>query len=199
MPFSYLFLILSIIAGITCISCAPLSDVKAPENTTIHMKSYTSPYTAAPLDRIYLTKKDGERVNLFLNADRKLEYPPDHFVDMAGLSPAQVESKLRQLDPSIVTFTYEEFRANRVALTGEVNIQTHLDLQDAPIRVLDAIAAAGGFTPLADSKRVRLLRQNAGKVQVYELNMQDVVHGRNMQQNIIVQAGDSIYIPRALL
>jgi polysaccharide export outer membrane protein len=198
----YLRLKCIVISGLmltVCVSCAPLSDVHAPSDTVIPMKSYNQAYAAAPLDRIDVTKKNGEIVNLSLSADRKLEYPQGNTINMAGLNPDQITAKLKKVDPSIRQVTYSEFRANRVALTGEVNIQTHLDLQDAPIRALDAIAAAGGFTPLANTRRVRLLRENAGRVEVYELNMNDVMHGRNMQQNMLLQAGDSIYVPRTLL
>ena len=67
------------------------------------------------------------------------------------------------------------------------------------MRVMDAIAAANGFTPLANRRRVRLLRQNAGTCEVYELDMRGLMRGESPEQNLLLEPGDVITVPRNFL
>jgi polysaccharide export outer membrane protein len=67
------------------------------------------------------------------------------------------------------------------------------------MRLMDAIAAANGFTPLADKQHVRLVRENAGTVETYEIDFRQLLRGENMRQNILVKPGDVITVPRHFL
>jgi polysaccharide export outer membrane protein len=86
-----------------------------------------------------------------------------------------------------------------VTVLGEVYHQILSEMPEGPMRLLDAIAAANGFTALANRKRVRLIRQNADRIEVYQINVQDIMNGRNVEHNILVQPGDVITVPRNFL
>lgn len=58
--------------------------------------------------------------------------------------------------------------------------------------VLQAIAAAGGYTEYADSRKVSLTRGRDVKI----INMRDVE--RNPQQDLSVESGDVIRVPRSI-
>jgi protein involved in polysaccharide export with SLBB domain len=58
--------------------------------------------------------------------------------------------------------------------------------------ILQAIATAGGYTEFAEPKRVMLTRN--GKVR--ELNMRDIE--RNPQNDIPIESGDVIRVPRSI-
>ena len=60
------------------------------------------------------------------------------------------------------------------------------------VTVLQAIATAGGYTEFADPKRVNLTRGRDVKI----INMRDVE--RNPQQDISVESGDVIRVPRSI-
>ena len=92
-----------------------------------------------------------------------------------------------------------EFRTNKITVLGEVFHQIHTDLGEGPMRVMDAIASANGFTPLADKRHVRLLRENAGRTEVYEFDLREMLLGRDLTQNFLLQPGDVITIPRNFL
>ena len=68
-----------------------------------------------------------------------------------------------------------------------------------PLRVMDGIAAANGFTPLANKRRVKLVRQNAGVVAVYELDLREMMLGADLGQNLLLKPGDVITVPRNFL
>jgi len=57
--------------------------------------------------------------------------------------------------------------------------------------ILDALAAAGGFTEFANAKKVYLLRGTAK----YFFNYKEVIQGQHMEQNIMLEDGDLIVVP----
>ena len=163
------------------------------------VETYTEPYRVGPLDTITVTHKNGASDTLQVTVDDKLEYPDGTPLHVIGHTPDQVAGTLKDRDSAIKSVSVSEYKGNRISVTGEVNIQTNFDLQDSPMRVLDAIATAGGFTPLADASSVRLVRRTSGKVEVYDLNMHDVERGKNVFQDILLEPGDHIFIPRSFL
>jgi polysaccharide export outer membrane protein len=60
---------------------------------------------------------------------------------------------------------------------------------------LQGLSSAGGFTQFADLKRIYLLRTENGQQMKFSFNYKDVVHGRALQQNIPLKAGDTIVVP----
>jgi protein involved in polysaccharide export with SLBB domain len=181
------------------IACAPLADVTADSGSTVPpSRTYQEPYQMAPLDKIIITKDSGETETLKVTTDAPVEYQ-GRSLKVIGRSSDEVASALKKRDGTIKSVSVEEFRGNRITVTGEVNIQTNFDLQDSPTRVLDAIASAGGFTPLADTSEVRLTRHNAGKVEVFELDMHAAQRGSSDYLNMLLEPGDRIYVPRSFL
>lgn len=182
------------------VACAPLSDIGSGSNAIdLPTCTYEEPYQVAPLDQIVISRKSGSTVVLKITTDSPVEYPEGQPLHALGQSPDEVAALLKHRDSSITSVRVDEFRGNRVTVTGEVNIQTNFDLQDSPMRVLDAIASAGGFTPLADSSEVRMTRHNAGKVEVFQLDLHAAQKGSADYLNLLLQPGDRIYVPRSFL
>jgi protein involved in polysaccharide export with SLBB domain len=86
-----------------------------------------------------------------------------------------------------------------VTVLGEVYHQIYTDMNSGPMRVMDAIAAANGFTAIANQRRVKLLRENAGQVEIYELDLRQVMRGENPASNLLLKPGDVITVPRNFL
>lgn len=60
-----------------------------------------------------------------------------------------------------------------------------------PTTVLEAISKAGGLQEFGNPKKIYILRGN----QRLHFNYKDVIHGKNMDQNIQLQPGDHIVVP----
>ena len=116
-----------------------------------------------------------------------------------GQSVGEFRAWLRKNFPEAVAIEVTEFKDNRISVLGEVFHQIHTDLGNGTMRLMDAIAAANGFTPLADKQHVRLVRENAGTVEIYEIDFRQLLRGENMQQNVLVKPGDVITVPRNFL
>jgi polysaccharide export outer membrane protein len=60
-----------------------------------------------------------------------------------------------------------------------------------PTTVLEAISKAGGLQDFANPKKIYILR---GDKRI-PFNYKDVIHGKNMDQNIHLEPGDHIVVP----
>ena len=62
--------------------------------------------------------------------------------------------------------------------------------------VLDAIAMAGGFRDFAKQKSIYVLRHNPDGTETrLPFNYKDVIKGKNVEQNIKLEARDSVVVP----
>lgn len=158
----------------------------------------TCPYHINPLDKAVLTYADGSRKELIVNQVGTIEANsgPEK---VAGLPVAEYKTLLNKDFPGAVAIEVTEFRDNRFSVLGEVFHQIHTELGNGPMRLMDAIAAANGFTSLADKRHVRLVRENAGLVETYEIDFRQLMRGENMRQNILIKPGDVITVPRNFL
>jgi polysaccharide export outer membrane protein len=59
------------------------------------------------------------------------------------------------------------------------------------IRLLDAFANCSGFKDFANTKKIYVLRGD----KKFMFNYKDVSHGKHMEQNIVVQNGDRVFVP----
>ena len=65
-----------------------------------------------------------------------------------------------------------------------------------PARLTQAIAAAGGIKPLADINRVQVRRSTRnGLKQTFELDLLELLQGGNLDSDLILQDGDTIFVP----
>lgn len=156
------------------------------------------PYRLAVLDRVHLNLPGGEIRHWQVSQEGILDLEGEK-PKVAGLPKEEVIRLVKAKFPQATSVEIEEFRPNRISVLGEVFHQLNSELADGPMRVMDAIAAANGFTPLANKRRVKLVRQNAGRVEVYELDLRLMMNGEGMNQNILLRAGDVITVPRNFL
>ena len=174
------------------------SSEEDPQAAALTPEISQLPYRLAVLDKVHLNLAGGEVRHLQVSQEGILEMDGDK-AKVVGLSKEEVIRLVQGKYPQATTVEVEEFRPNRISVLGEVFHQLNSELADGPMRVMDAIAAANGFTPLANQRRVKLVRQNAGRVEVYELDLRQMMKGENMRQNLLLKPGDVITVPRNFL
>ena len=121
-------------------------------------------------------------------------------VKAAGYTPVQLQGVLADAmkkyvsDPQ-VTVVIEKVASLNFNIVGEVNKPGYYPLTRR-LTVLDAIALAGGFKDFAKTKKVYILRTSAnGAEQRIPFNYNEVIKGKNSQQNIDLQPRDTIVVP----
>jgi len=183
-----------IIVAFSVLACGCVHDT----GSSVPISRATEPYAMAPLDSARVISRDGSRHEVLVSQEGRVDLPSGTKV-VQGLPVDSFRALVSRAYPSAREVTIREFRTNRVTVLGEVFHQIHTDLSDGPMRVMDAIAAANGFTPLANKRRVRLVRQNAGAIAVYELDLRELMRGTHLDQNLLLEPGDVITVPRNFL
>jgi polysaccharide biosynthesis/export protein len=84
----------------------------------------------------------------------------------------------------------------KVYVTGQVRNSGGFDVPAGEtITVSRAILNAGGFSDFADKKNVQLTRKKDGRSEIHTVNVQEVLAKGKLDQDLIVQAGDMVFVP----
>jgi polysaccharide export outer membrane protein len=84
--------------------------------------------------------------------------------------------------------------AQKIYVIGRVNKPGEF-VSGRYIDVLQALSMAGGLTPFASANDIRILRRKNASEQVIPFRYNDVVKGKNLEQNIILKPGDVVVVP----
>ena len=122
-------------------------------------------------------------------------------IKASGLTTAQVETQVADrlkaneiLNNPSVTVGVVASHSRKYYVAGEVNHAGAFDLV-VPIHVSEALINAGGFKDFANKKKIRIIREvPGGKPKIFPYNDKEVSHGKNMEQNILLEPGDRIYV-----
>jgi len=151
--------------------------------------------TATPL------KAPSERItrSVRIRPDGRISFDYVGDLQVEGLTPEEVDRLLtNQLERYIkgvdVTVVVTEFNAKTIYVFGEVNRPGKFPL-DTRLTVLDAIALAGSFTPRAALSRVKLVRGDPDRPQVYKIDLRKVLDKGQLRHNRVLQGGDIIIVP----
>lgn len=137
---------------------------------------------------------------VIVRPDGAFSYPLIGDVRAAGLTTSELETELRGrlsnfIPDAVVTVSVLELRGMRIYVTGKVRSPGQFQV-GRYVDVLQAITLAGGFTPFADIKDIQIIRRDReGRETVFEFNYKEVERGRNLQQNIRLEADDVVLVP----
>jgi polysaccharide export outer membrane protein len=135
-----------------------------------------------------------------VRSDGKISLPLVGELQASGQTPQQLEQEItKRLQSYIsepeVTVIVSESKSQKVNILGMV-AHPGAFLLTSSTTVLDAVAMAGGFKDVAKQKSVYVLRQAPdGTQQKIPFNYKDVIKGKNPEQNIRLQSGDTVVVP----
>jgi polysaccharide export outer membrane protein len=130
--------------------------------------------------------------------DGKITVPMLNDIQAAGLTPEQLGTAVQKAaakyirDPR-VTVIVREIRSRRVFVIGQV-VKPGTILLNGEMNVLQVLAEAGGFLEDADKEDIAIVRVERGQERRYKFNYNEVVRGRNTDQNIRMLPGDTILV-----
>jgi polysaccharide export outer membrane protein len=122
-------------------------------------------------------------------------------VTVVGMTPAELEKEIvklyssqlvsKEITVTVVSSSLPVFVSGAVVRPGKI-------LSDHPITVLEAIMEAGGFDyTKADLGHVRVIRNAAGRVKNYTLNLKLVLQGKQSTP-FYLKPSDIVYVPEKL-
>jgi polysaccharide export outer membrane protein len=138
-------------------------------------------------------------VEVAVRSDGMITLPLIGDIKAAGLRPdalgAEIQkSAARFLEDPAVTVAVRQPNSQKVFITGQVTTPGAHALT-GPRTVMQLIALAGGLTEYADSENITIVRLEGTQTRSYRFNYQDVAKGKMLQQNIALQAGDTVVVP----
>lgn len=108
---------------------------------------------------------------------------------------SELEARIRKLVPdAVVTVATKVIAGYRVYVIGKVARPGDFAI-NRPTDVMQALSLAGGVTPFANADAIRILRREGSKVNAIAFRYSDVESGRHLQQDIILQGGDTVVVP----
>ena len=139
-----------------------------------------------------------------IQPDGSLDFPyAAHSIRVAGLEPRQialavsaqlVEAKF--LVAPQVQVKVKQFNSKKVQIIGQISKPGPLPYQDG-MTLVQAISAAGWFTPLADTNHVQLIRIVHGGKSVNAIISVDAITD-NARADVKLQQGDTIKVDQRL-
>ncbi len=177
-------------------------SASSTDDKTVSPGPVTNPvYVIGPEDVLDITvwkEPDVSRV-VPVRPDGRISLPLINDIQAGGLSPEQlaatVAEKLRKfVNEPQVTVIVTAINSQRVFVVGEALRAGAFPLIPG-MTVLQALAAAGGFTTFANVKKIHVLRIRNGKQVELPFNYRDVLKGDKPEQNISLEPGDTIVVP----
>jgi polysaccharide biosynthesis/export protein len=131
---------------------------------------------------------------------------PDGMISMAllgdvqasGLTPQQladeIAAKLKKFvqDPN-VSVVISQIHSKNIYMLGEVGRKGPIEMTPG-MTLLEAIASAGGLTDYANTKKIYILRDEAGKHQKIPVQYKAALKGAS-ELNLVLKPGDTIVVP----
>ena len=136
--------------------------------------------------------------DVVVRPDGKISIPLLNDVQAAGLTPEQLNAALEQAASKYIaepdaTVIVREVRSRKVYVLGQVARPNSVAL-NTDMNVLQVLTAVGGLLEYADKGNIVMVRSENGRERRFKFNYNDVVKGKKVQQNILLQPGDTIIV-----
>ena len=182
------------------VSAARAAQVPAADTAPAAVEE-SAPYYVAPGDvlRIAVWKEPELSTDVFVRLDGMITVSVVGDVRAAGKTTEQIATEVRTklrsvLEVPQVTVTVAQAVSARFYVVGEVAVSGAFPLTGR-ITILQALALAGGFREFAKRDRIVVIRERRGQRQAIVFNFRDLEAGINLEQNIAVEAGDTLIVP----
>jgi polysaccharide export outer membrane protein len=135
--------------------------------------------------------------------DGSLDFPYTPAIKVGGLEPHQIASAIRDqlieakyLVQPQVQVKVKQFNSKKVQIIGQIAKPGPMAYQDG-MTLVQAISAAGWFTPLADTNHVQVIRIVNGSKSVNAIVSVDAITD-NARADVKLQQGDTIKVDQRL-
>ncbi len=159
-------------------------------------------YTVKPGDvlQVAVWKEPELQGPVLVQPDGRFSFPLAGQIDARGKTVVELQQEITQrlahfiTDP-VVTVSITQINGDKVYVIGQVQ-KPGFFVVNPQVDVMQALSMAGGTTPFAALGSIKILRREAdGQQMALPFNYNAVVHGHDLAQNIILQAGDVVVVP----
>ena len=106
----------------------------------------------------------------------------------------EITEKLKRYIPEpVVTVEVRQILGNKIYVVGKVNRPGEF-VVNPRIDVIQALSIAGGMTPYAALKDIKILRRGANGSTAIPFNYVEIENGEHLE-NIMLESGDTVIVP----
>jgi polysaccharide export outer membrane protein len=136
---------------------------------------------------------------VLVRPDGAFSFPLAGEVDARGKSISDLQKLLTErlrkyISDPVVTVSVQEVRGNKVYVIGQVNKPGEF-IVNPSVDVMQALSMAGGGTAFASLGNIVVLRRKSGQQTAIPFKYTEVLKGRELEQNIMLEAGDVVVVP----
>ncbi|WP_072023127.1 polysaccharide biosynthesis/export family protein [Selenomonas sp. AE3005] len=161
---------------------------------------YSTGYTQITAEQA-TASKTGNINEIMIGPDGYAAVPYVGNVQLAGLTLDEANDKIqralsRYIKIPSMSVAVKSYGPRRVYVMGEVKEPGIQKMDIDSLNAYAAIVSAGGFSKRGRSTKVQIIRVVDGTMYYRRLNMKDYVVKHDLTQNVTVQDGDIVYVPR---
>lgn len=186
----------------------PATLLRGQEPAERAVAAVAKDYILQPSDliRVIVFQEEDLTREVRITQEHTITLPLIGTISMKDRTVRQAEEMIRQMydrdylvNPQI-TLTVLEYSQQTVQVLGSVNQAGAVVFPpEQKMGLIEAITRAGGFTRLADRRRVRLTRiEDDGEVKNVIINADDLLQG-NSNEAWLLRKGDVIFVPERIL
>ena len=192
-----LLLVLTVAIAAGTAGCASLPDLQPPV-----VPAMERGYLIQPGDLLQVTvwKEQDLTGEVLVRSDGGLSFPLVGEVKAAGKTVEALREEFTKrlkdnyIPDPVVTISTKQMGGNQVYVIGKVQHPGGFAFVK-PLDVMEVLSLAGGGTPFASLNDIIILRRENGKQRSIPFHYSDVLHGRNLSQNIVLESGDTVVVP----
>ena len=188
---------LHVIAALGVIILTSFGDANAQESN----RQEDASYKVLPGDVLLVSvwKELDLQLELLVRPDGAISFPLAGEISTRNKSVTDLQSEIttrltRFITDPVVTVSIREVLGNKVYVIGQVQ-EPGAFVVNPQVDVMQALTMAGGTTPFADVGNIRILRRSNSVQTALSFNYKDVIRGRNLGQNVMLQSGDVVVVP----
>ena len=158
-------------------------------------------YEVQPGDVLFISvwKEPELQKEVLVRPDGAFSFPLSGQIDARNKTVEDLRVELasrlsRYIPDLIVTVSVLEINGNKVYVIGQVNEPGEF-VVNPRVDVMQALSMAGGTTAFADLNDIRILRRTPNGQTAIEFRYDDVIRGRRLEQNILLESGDVVVVP----
>ena len=141
---------------------------------------------------------------LRLSGNGTITFPLVGNIKLSGLTLEQAEMRLAgrlrsYIKNPQVSMLVKEYGNKTVYVLGQVSKPSAIQIPPGrPLTVLEAITSVGGFTDIANTSKVRVLRVENGKQKTIDVDVSQITKQGNKSMDIPLQPGDVVFVPQSM-
>lgn len=149
---------------------------------------------------ISVWREEGLQVDeVLVRPDGYVSFPLVGDLQVAGKSVPEVRQSITErltkyIPEPVVNITIKQLSGNLVYVIGKV-ARPGVYPMGSRVDVVQALSMAGGMSTYAAANKVRILRRNGTNQTAIPFAYGDIEKGEDLEQNIVLQAGDVVVVP----